>query len=500
MISSLYAFLLVLASIFHTSESLSSPKLLQKALALSRQAAANITAAQQACRLWDRIHVVDDEHVQLLCLRLQASCLVRIGDDRQAIRVYNQALSISNNTTDLWLGKAQCLQRLMHYESALDCYLEGGDMPRAVTCAMRLGSLKRAMKLVQEQPNAEVMGIFQYMSSKDGNVKAISNPATLVGSWLAYCLYGDPMPQFPLMDYCECNIGAFDDPFLSHLDDKIHLHHLIQSRDFWPTSWIVSNGTELQDEHRDGKENMYFIKQRAGYGSHGNEVVRGATNAMLQATRWQQDVLVQEMVDNPFLLQQRKFSLRVYVVSVGDKKHKGLFRRFLHRDCLVKLASAEYQENSSESSMHMTNSGREMDADQWMWSDLEEEAWKQGFTKQSVHGLWHDIRDAVSSCIEDYSRFVNASQHTEMLEARAGVASLGLPKILGFDFVVSVQGNRFRPWLVEVNRFPGLEPRDSKDAAVKQGVIQDAWKTAQSVFSSTSSELPPAMRELECSD
>jgi hypothetical protein len=34
------------------------------------------------------------------------------------------------------------------------------------------------------------------------------------------------------------------------------------------------------------------------------------------------------------------------------------------------------------------------------------------------------------------------------------------------------------PWLLEVNRFPGLEPRSSMDAAVKQTVIYDAWLAA----------------------
>jgi hypothetical protein len=41
------------------------------------------------------------------------------------------------------------------------------------------------------------------------------------------------------------------------------------------------------------------------------------------------------------------------------------------------------------------------------------------------------------------------------------------PKILGFDFIMDAYRN---PWLLEVNRFPGLEPRSSIDAAVKQTV------------------------------
>ena len=35
-----------------------------------------------------------------------------------------------------------------------------------------------------------------------------------------------------------------------------------------------------------------------------------------------------------------------------------------------------------------------------------------------------------------------------------------------------------QPWLVEVNRFPGLEPRDEDDRKIKYKVVRDAWKKA----------------------
>ena len=38
--------------------------------------------------------------------------------------------------------------------------------------------------------------------------------------------------------------------------------------------------------------------------------------------------------------------------------------------------------------------------------------------------------------------------------------------------------HRKKPWLVEVNRFPGLEPRDKDDRKIKCRVVRDAWKKA----------------------
>ena len=55
------------------------------------------------------------------------------------------------------------------------------------------------------------------------------------------------------------------------------------------------------------------------------------------------------------------------------------------------------------------------------------------------------------------------------------ISHFGLPKILGFDFILDGFAN---PWLLEVNRFPGLDPRGASDARVKRSVQYDAWITA----------------------
>lgn len=46
---------------------------------------------------------------------------------------------------------------------------------------------------------------------------------------------------------------------------------------------------------------------------------------------------------------------------------------------------------------------------------------------------------------------------------------------MGFDYIVDA--NR-RPFLLEVNRFPGLEPRDANDTVVKRAVVLSAWALA----------------------
>ena len=42
----------------------------------------------------------------------------------------------------------------------------------------------------------------------------------------------------------------------------------------------------------------------------------------------------------------------------------------------------------------------------------------------------------------------------------------------------TASNSRKTPWLVEVNRFPGLEPRDEDDRKIKYAIVRDAWKKA----------------------
>ena len=178
-------------------------------------------------------------------------------------------------------------------------------------------------------------------------------------------------------------------------------------------------------------------------------------------------MLLQRLVESPLLVRGRKFSVRIYTVLVGD-------RIFLSRDGLVKLAAEPYNDDDNSSKLnprvHLTNSGRELEMEQQTLDIL------------SVHGidtlrssLVHIVRTVMILYRE--SAVLTLPDQTfqgvaALPQLRARLASLEIPKILGFDFVVDTS---LQVWLVEINRFPGLEPRSSFDAAVKHNVVRAAW-------------------------
>jgi len=88
---------------------------------------------------------------------------------------------------------------------------------------------------------------------------------------------------------------------------------------------------------------------------------------------------------------------------------------------------------------------------------------------QSFDVFWENLESTVRVVIDCYN------QERPRLDWDSNRESLGIPKILGFDFVVD---QTVQPWLVEVNRFPGMEPRDASDRSVKTAVIHDTWVCA----------------------
>lgn len=481
------------------------------AMKLSENGVLNITASEEACAKWDDILKCGETKqllpsAVLLCLELHAACLVRIGNDEGALLVYDEALSLAENSQEgsfmhrLHLGKAKSLQRLLRYKGAFDQFILAGEedgISGAITCAFRQGNLSAA----KVHGVAAIKNVISFFSEKDENLEDLraASVSSLLYRWL-FCvameslqISKDPfpngswhdVPSFSFLDFCAINIGPFDDPMLVHLDDKVLLHRLLTStpeivdetKAFWPQGWAIESVNNLTDREKCfpfDSRSLFILKRRAGYGSHGNSIVKGWADVQDKITSFankdDEQILVQRMVENPFLLPGGfKFSLRIYVTLVGDAV-------FLSDVGLVKLAAEAVGPDDISERSHMTNSGREKCMRQETLEYI-----KQQISAHELGGwneLYLSLQEATGKVFSIYKRLIENSSRTDIRTTQRMVSKLKIPKILGLDFVVDVD---LQPWLVEINRFPGLEPRDQEqDAKVKQTIVRDAWQLAVS--------------------
>ena len=545
----------------------------QLAIKMTRQMACNITAAHEACRLWNDILLVatnapplDTEEdpasqhqqqqqleqppaIQALCLALYASCLVRTGQDQMALSVYDQALHLethSENRHRLFQAKAQSLQRLLRYEEAADCFLvqqqqhaEEINIMGAVTCLLRQAKWNQAKCLLRDfvldnkQNATEATAMYatlvvaeQLVKNETSSLPFIDDEMILAiqkahilspfFKWMSSRIAltdeasvklsakfdqkeDKPLCTYSFLDYCSMNIGALDDPLLIHMDDKVLLHRLLtqtpevlnMTHHFWPEGFVWS-GLDEDDafiqQLRD-KDNVlvkFIIKNRAGYGSHGNTIVNNLHEvtelmpaALKTATinRFDSEKLIQRVVEPALLLQGHKFSLRVYVILFGPDE------AYISDQGLVKLAAETVSDDEGATKnpdgtpsprKYMTNSGREAFMRQESLDFLRDEL----SSESSFDQLWESIINATCGLLHVYNRFMDTYlQDNNALAMRQRIQAIGIPKILGLDFVVDSSS---QAWLIEVNRFPGLEPRDEgQDADIKRRVVLDAWNLAK---------------------
>ena len=490
-----------------------SPALLGRvrlAMATTTQSNVNMT---QACSQWDSVMKNADqlpENIRGICYALHASCQTRVGQDRLALQSYQTCLSLNiaqDTRKDATMGKAFCLQRLMKYHDArlafLDVEMEQRACLGAATCSLRLRDTQGALELLQEysKRHAESMeckGMLATLMYLQATTKTDLKEAIRM---LSICRNVSPLYQwvyemsslqqyqansasrkggFDFLQLAAVNQSPFDDPLLIQLDDKVLLHALLTNQtdcladvtEFWPEGYILPREESLlrqrlSKKHNSNGKKEWILKERAGYGSHGNQLVNEREAVELSKKDGSDLYLCQRFVSPPLLLQGYKFTMRLYIVYFPQHV-QNVAEVYLCDQGILKIAALPYKgEGATDPRIHMTNSGR--DDPQMTQCDLtvlQYEAEKAA--SWSYQDLWNNIREAVRVVMQTYLNL----QRDQALPA---VGVLGIPKIMGFDFLVDAN---HKPFLLEVNRFPGLEPRDASDFSVKQAVVYGAWMLA----------------------
>ena len=441
---------------------------------------------------------------------------------------------------NIGLSRARALQRLMRYRDAiigfgdvLRCFTNIktqnaesiSKMFEAVksvmTCHMRLGDTQSARDILEKSIvlfnndglqsfQAELkglLGVLQLVNDPNRIEKdsvsldlllqsygSASLSSRLFCRWVLFtiCLQNSielsvsMIPSEPMLAcynetikaLAEINVNAFDVPQNILIDNKVKLHFFIRSLHdsktcrFWPEGYILPEESELfWAKYQHDNEIRWVLKDSAGYGSYGNKVV-SSSDAILRING-EHSKLCQKLIDPSMLINRKRFSIRLYVTTFLTKD--GL-EVYVSREGLVKLATIDTPLHDDPfytvSDMYtddaiMTNSARQGDNSQQVdFSYLQATFLKH---KWDYEKFWNAVKDLVLTVTYGFSNEISNCKSNKSL------AKLMIPKIFGFDLIVDSNQN---PWLIEVNRFPGLEPRNDQDFAIKQLVVEASWALA----------------------
>ena len=319
------------------------------------------------------------------------------------------------------------------------------------------------------------------------------------------------------------NSSPLDAPQWLRVDDKISLHRLMRNEaEFWPRGFLLPEEWDQylawdQPEERgeaSAASPQWVLKEAAGWGGFGNtffdtapslsEIMASRSLPLTASTNDETEttVLCQEYVSPPMLLDGRKFSVRVYLILLGKED------MYLSSHGLVKLAKEPFAPAGGvkpSRSAHTTNSGfipsssssssissstaspsvpstpevalnRNLEA---LRMSLEaqghnwEEFWARAHRIASTVMTRSYSTDSEDACKSSRGSWYSAPAGEVIPQLH--LEPFCIPKIIGLDLVLDAHGC---PFLLEVNRFPGLVGRGPIDGAVKHEVLREAWALA----------------------
>ena len=165
----------------------------------------------------------------------------------------------------------------------------------------------------------------------------------------------------------------------------------------------------------------------------------------LRARALRESFIVQKYIENPLLIEKRKFDLRMYVLVISEPR-----KVFLYPEGYVRTCSMQYKSDDiSDQRIHLTNDAVQKDAKEYgAFEDCNKLSFEQ-FEKalQSKLDFKRDVYPQIKQCVSEL--FSAASKR--MLNPKENLP--GTFELMGLDFMLDDESH---VQLIEVNTSPAL--------------------------------------------
>merc|ERR1711892_266507 len=187
-------------------------------------------------------------------------------------------------------------------------------------------------------------------------------------------------------------------------------------------------------------------------------------------------MVVQEYIDNPFLIRGLKFDLRLYVLLTSIDPVK----LYIYEEGLVRFATEEYTNSPEEISnnfIHLTNYSVNKDSDEFVYNESPGDYTGH---KWNVSTLWKYLSEVLGIdwrpvweqtkeiCLKTV---LCGHQHIKREVASQVKSEYNCYKLLGFDVFYDAD---LKPWLLEVNTNPTLL-ESSVDSYVNSSMLPEMF-------------------------
>ena len=248
---------------------------------------------------------------------------------------------------------------------------------------------------------------------------------------------------------------------------------------FFPRTWLIP--AEYSDLilhcNRKKHKKVFIVKPEASCQGRGIYLTKKIDEFSLDDR-----YVVQEYLHRPFLIDNLKFDLRIYVLIAGCDP----LRIYLHKEGLARFATEEYikptSHNLSKQCMHLTNYAINKNNENFVFnenSELDDVGHKRSLSStmklisemgHDTDKLWEKIKDII---IKTLCSVQPSLAHTYKACQPDDPYNGMCFEILGFDVILD---HKLKPWLLEVNHSPSFSTDSPLDWKIKFEVISEALK------------------------
>lgn len=242
---------------------------------------------------------------------------------------------------------------------------------------------------------------------------------------------------------------------------------------------------ELNKEN-DGRANIWIVKpgenSNRGNGVHILNSIDSISPFIPQGEG--QTLIIQKYIENPFLINKRKFDIRCYAMLTSIN---GVIQGYFYQDGYLRTSSQEFSlENISNNFIHLTNDaiqkysqeyGKYENANKLSYKDFQRYLDLHLQDLNFYKTILPQIREIVKETILASFSKIDSNRRLNSFE------------ILGYDFMLDKD---LKPWLIEVNTNPCLELSSLNLRIIIPSMIENAIKiVVDSLFP------PPGVQHLE---
>ena len=244
---------------------------------------------------------------------------------------------------------------------------------------------------------------------------------------------------------------------------------------FYPNTWVLpAEFADLKTYSLKAPKSTYIVKPDASSQGRGIFLTRS-----IECLSPMEHFVVQRYLEKPFLIEDLKFDLRIYVLLAGCDP----LRVFIHEEGLTRLATEEYcrprEDNLDCLCMHLTNYALNKSNPNFVFNDdsaQDDVGHKRSLAStyrllealgRDVEALKGEIADIVIKTLcsvqPSLSHYYRSCQPEDLSNGMCF-------ELLGFDILLD---SACKPWLLEVNHSPSFTTDTPLDEQIKRKVIYD---------------------------